>query len=444
MPGNYYLEIDDLHIIVTSWGSSGDTLPPIGIGWELKRRGYPVTFMGNPHFEPRAAEAGLAFVKIGTLADYEKVMADSGIFDRSKKKPDQLFAEHVLPYLKTYYEACVERFVPGQTIVLGGGLGPFFAAEKLDIPFVSVAASPGIINLSSRYDPLHPERLLPKWAEWFTRSGRQMALLYRLKDLRHGIFSRRQPVYTPVPAGLLNSHPITSFRKRVGLPKDISRRPSTICMWPYWFAAPQLDWPSEMTVAGFPFYPRPDSPAGNSSDHFPESQNSRPIVFTTGSIASSQADFFIAAVEACRALKRPAILVTPHEDHIPGNLPDYVDYVPFAPFNELFGRASLVVHHGGIGTASYALAAGIPQIVMPMRGDQFDNGNRLVRLGVARMLAPRQSSGAKLAQSIDSMLNSNLVAGRCKHWQSKIDLNAGLEIAANYIEELAGSSGTRS
>jgi UDP:flavonoid glycosyltransferase YjiC (YdhE family) len=135
------------------------------------------------------------------------------------------------------------------------------------------------------------------------------------------------------------------------------------------------------------------------------------------------------------------MLVTPNKDHIPRNLPDYIDYVPFAPFNELFGRASLVVHHGGIGTASYALAAGIPRVVMPMLGDQFDNGNRLVRLGVARMLSPRQTSGAKLARSIDFMLNSDRIASRCEHWQSKIDLDAGLNIAANYIEELARSNG---
>jgi rhamnosyltransferase subunit B len=438
------LEIASLHIIVSSWGSSGDVLPPIGIGWELKRRGYPVTFVGNPYFERQATEAGLAFVKVGTLADFEKVMDDADIFDRTKKTPDQLITEHILPYLDAYYETCVENLVPGQTVVVGSGFGAFFAAEKLNLPFVSVACSPGTSGFTSGYDPLFPERLLPEWAGWFARTGRRLALLYRINDLRHGVLWRRHTSPDPIPKGLLVDHPIADFRARVGLPKDVIHKPFTVCMWPDWFAAPQPDWPSETKIAGFPFYPRPDSPAGNSSNHLSEPQNSRPVVFTTGSIASSQADFFTAAVEACKTLKHPALLVTPHEEHIPRNLPDYISYLPFAPFNELFGRASLVVHHGGIGTASYALAAGIPQIAMPMRGDQFDNGNRLVRLGVASMLSPRQTTGVQLAQSISHMLNSDRVASRCEHWQSKIEVEAGLGNAANYIEEIARSSGIRS
>ena len=105
-----------MHIIVSSWGSSGDVLPPIGIGWELKRRGYPVTFVGNSYFERQATDAGLAFVSVGTITDYEKVMADADIFDRTKKTSDQLITEHVLPYLDAYYETCVENIVAGQTV----------------------------------------------------------------------------------------------------------------------------------------------------------------------------------------------------------------------------------------------------------------------------------------------------------------------------------------
>jgi len=62
------------------------------------------------------------------------------------------------------------------------------------------------------------------------------------------------------------------------------------------------------------------------------------------------------------------------------------EHVGFAPFEELFPRSALVVHHGGIGTIALALAAGVPQIVRPMMGAQFDLGNRMQRLGVGRMI----------------------------------------------------------
>ena len=35
-----------------------------------------------------------------------------------------------------------------------------------------------------------------------------------------------------------------------------------------------------------------------------------------------------------------------------------------------------LVHHGGIGTSAQALAAGIPQLLMPQAHDQPDNAAR--------------------------------------------------------------------
>jgi rhamnosyltransferase subunit B len=100
----------------------------------------------------------------------------------------------------------------------------------------------------------------------------------------------------------------------------------------------------------------------------------------------------------------------------------------------------MVVHHGGIGTASYALAAGIPQIAMPMRGDQFDNGNRLCRLGVARMLAPATTRAEALATAIRSLVGSSAVARRCRHWHEGTNATPGLEGAADAVEQLAKPS----
>jgi UDP:flavonoid glycosyltransferase YjiC (YdhE family) len=100
---------------------------------------------------------------------------------------------------------------------------------------------------------------------------------------------------------------------------------------------------------------------------------------------------------------------------------------------ELFAQASLVVHHGGIGGAAYALAAGIPQIAMPMRGDQFDNGPRLQRLGVAQMLALARTTPAVLARGIDALTSSSAVDRRCRHWQARTHPSTALQLAAEAI-----------
>ena len=189
-------------------------------------------------------------------------------------------------------------------------------------------------------------------------------------------------------------------RRPVRLPQVAPRR--ILCMWPEWFAPPQVDWPKQAIIAGFPFWPRPSPTTSGSKAG---SSDVRPIVVTTGSTAAGQYKFYKAAVTACKALRRPAILVTPHKDHIPGTCRPISFTWNSRRSTSSWAAHSLFLHHGGIGSASYALAAGIPQIVMPMRGDQFDNANRLARL-VAVVLPGREVRPERLAKLISTMLDS--------------------------------------
>jgi UDP:flavonoid glycosyltransferase YjiC (YdhE family) len=116
----------------------------------------------------------------------------------------------------------------------------------------------------------------------------------------------------------------------------------------------------------------------------------------------------------------------------------------YAPFGDLLPRSALVVHHGGIGTIALALAAGVPQVVRPMMGEQFDLGNRMQRLGVGRMITSEAITSSQLARAIDSLLKSERVSSACRRWQGRIDRDAGLTRAADSIESLAARAGTYS
>ena len=48
----------------------------------------------------------------------------------------------------------------------------------------------------------------------------------------------------------------------------------------------------------------------------------------------------------------------------------------------LFPRVAVVVHHGGAGTTTAAARAGVPQVAVPMFGDQFYWGRRVRDLGI--------------------------------------------------------------
>ena len=68
------------------------------------------------------------------------------------------------------------------------------------------------------------------------------------------------------------------------------------------------------------------------------------------------------------------------------------------------------MHHGGIGTCAQGLAAGIPQLVMPMGFDQPDNAARLVTLGVGSWLAPGKFIGERVARKLSRLLADESVA----------------------------------
>jgi rhamnosyltransferase subunit B len=65
----------------------------------------------------------------------------------------------------------------------------------------------------------------------------------------------------------------------------------------------------------------------------------------------------------------------------------------YVPLSRLLPRARALVHHGGIGTASQAFAAGIPQLLTPFAHDQFDNAARVERLGCGLQMKSQGGAG---------------------------------------------------
>ena len=72
--------------------------------------------------------------------------------------------------------------------------------------------------------------------------------------------------------------------------------------------------------------------------------------------------------------------------------------IGFVPFQWLFERLDLVVHHGGGGTFAAACAAGVPQLMAPVEFDQSFWAARGQALGVAP--APLHAAAADAALPI--------------------------------------------
>lgn len=95
-----------------------------------------------------------------------------------------------------------------------------------------------------------------------------------------------------------------------------------------------------------------------------------------------------------------------------------------------------LVHHGGIGTTAQALAAGIPQLVMPLAHDQFDNAARVKRLGVGDWLVPSRFRGPVVTTRLDGLIGSEAVQGACRNVAEKFAGKNGVAMAADAIEQM--------
>jgi UDP:flavonoid glycosyltransferase YjiC (YdhE family) len=237
---------------------------------------------------------------------------------------------------------------------------------------------------------------------------------------------------------------LNEFRASKGLPpvrrvlRDWWHSPDRVIgMFPAWFAPPQPDWPAQTRLTGFPLYDEGGVHA------LPEqlkkflASGEPPIAFTPGSAMLHAAEFFRSAVKACNRLGRRGILLTRHPEQIPARLPDSVIHVNFAPFSELLPRVAALVHHGGTGTSSQALAAGVPQLVTPMTHDQPDNANRLNRLGVAEVVPFTRFTARRATAAIRRLLADPQRATRCRDVQSRFVGVDALEQTCDLVEQLA-------
>ena len=118
-----------------------------------------------------------------------------------------------------------------------------------------------------------------------------------------------------------------------------------------------------------------------------------PLVYLTfGSVAPSMEFFpglYRAAIDALSVLP-VRVLVTIGRERDPAELGPVASNVHVArwiPQADVLPHAAAVVQHGGSGTVTGALAAGVPSVVVPLFADQTHNAGRIAELGAGIELA---------------------------------------------------------
>jgi MGT family glycosyltransferase len=132
-----------------------------------------------------------------------------------------------------------------------------------------------------------------------------------------------------------------------------------------------------------------------------------PLVYITfGTVWNEDLALFSTVVEAARELP-VRVVVTLGPGHDPAELgeqPANVRVADFIPQEQLLPECAAVVSHAGSGTFLAALAAGVPQLLLPLAADQFLNAEAAARGGVALVLWPGEASVASVRDALRSVL----------------------------------------
>ena len=418
-----------MHCILTGLGSYGDVLPMAGLAATLSRRGHRVQLVANPYFEEVAAHAGAELLPLGTIDDYRALIRHPDLWD--PLRGFRLVFGYTAECLPELYRTLAAQSVPGETVHAAHGLdlasrclqetrgNPLATVHYAPISLCSVNDPPAFFNMPAMHRA-------PKW-------------------LRRGsLWLADRVMIDRVVGPTLNG-----LRRELGLPpvKRIFTQwalspQRVIALFPEWFAPPPGDWPPQTRLTGFPLYDgAEDAVLPTDAAEFLDA-GAPPIVFAPGSANVQASSFFAAAAEACRRLGRRGMLVTKYHDQLPPTLPDGVRAFGFVPFSRLLSRAAAVVHHGGIGTSGQTLAAGVPQVITPLAYDQLDNGRRIERLGVGRVVLGKRVNATRLVEALQPLLADPAVRGKCSEIASRCDGAAARDAACNLLEELGQQSGS--
>ena len=419
-----------MRIAIIAPGSRGDVQPYIALGKGLAQAGHAVRLVTHQDFDTLVNSHGLEFWPVG--GGIQDIAQGSEMSKRLEK--GQFLA--VLSQMAKEAEQRALILAKGSLAacqgvdMLVGGIGGLFIGAAL-------AEKLGIRLLQAYYIPFTPTRayasfLLPKQPPRLGGGLNRLSHLvarqmmwqpFRGADRR----ARREvlgllaaPLWGPYNSDCLHPSVLYGYS-----PSVIPKPPDwgdDIHVTGYWFLDEADDWTPPPALAEF-------LEAG-----------SPPVYVGFGSMSSRNpketADLIL------RALNRTgqrAVILSGWGGMSKADMPDSVLMIESAPFSWLFPHVAAVVHHGGAGTTSAGLRAGVPSVVVPFFGDQPFWAQRVAELGVGPAPVERKKLTAeRLAQAIQEAVTDQGIRERAARLGAQIRTEDGVAQAvavAQGIEE---------
>lgn len=415
-----------MRVVLHPFGSFGDIHPYMALALELQSRGHAPVIATSEVYREKIEAAGLQVFPVrpnlpqpgDQAADLiGKIMEprDGGRF---------LMEQVVYPGVRDGYHDLLKAVADADLLVThpAAPAGPL-VGRKTGMPWISTVLAP--FSFFSAHDPPVPP--FWQWTKVFSALGpRFMKFALDLAKRSH------------------KAEAFAEFREELGLEDAGSpifegqHSPTLVlALFSRVFAQPQPDWPRQTEITGFCFYDgRHERPMPDELARFLEA-GPPPIVFTLGSSAVWVArDFFHESIEAAKQLDQRAVLLIGDERNRIASLPDGMIALNYAPYESLLPHASVVIHHGGVGTTSQGLRAGVPTLIVPFAFDQSDNAERARRLGTSRTVYRNKYRAPRVAKELHELLTRPEYAQKAKQVSQQLKQENGPARAADLIERV--------
>ena len=413
-------------------GSRGDVDPLKEVASELARRGQDVLIASLDAFAEEFRSLGLSTVTVPPALHFPLAP------DRKERLGRAILARSVHDWIRGrdvfharaqwVFDFIRDHHVRGKTVVVArsGLAGARMAREVFDIRLCTVHHSPA--SFRSRMDNY---RFALRGGTTIVRQAAQ-DFVWRAADALVGLVLLKR---------------LNAFRARLNLPPvrrlfDVwSYSPDlNLGLFPSWYSAPQLDWPTNAKTVGFP------KPPARSDEDIPPavsrflSEGEPPVVISYGAHEDRGAKLeHVVAELTSRGFMR-AIFLGREAPATPAN--ERLLYCTFVPLHALLSHCKALIHHGGIGTMAAAFAAGTPQIVIPVVGDQWDQARRVVRLRCGELLKRRRLE-RQLPDAITRVASDARIYAACKDVEKKMAREQGMAgPTADLLEAMTGHRGT--
>lgn len=405
----------------------GNVPPALAITKRLVARGHQVRILGDPCHAHEVEAAGASFAS-WSKGRTDKLPASDPIRDWEVKSPLALIGRvrdgvMIGPSLGLAMD--LQRQLeawPADAIAINDMLfGPMAAAERSQIP--AAILCPNV--------PLFPMPGLPPVGPGFLPAqglpGRMRE--YLVHSLVGAVIGRGKRIFneTRQSLGLLPlDHPLD----------QLQRLDAALILTSRAFEFPSARPPAGVIYCG----PELDDPVWTDSweSPWPDTDDQPMILAGLSTTFQDQAGVLQNIIDAMATLPVRAVVTTgpalasarfkaaPANVHICGS----------APHGQLMKRSAVVVSHAGHGVTIRALAAGVPQLCIPMGRDQNDNAARIVYHGAGLKIGAKASTNS-IRSAVFNLLADPRFRERAETVGRRVAADAARSPAVEILEALA-------